>query len=306
MKQALVCLPVCLMILTCLHRPLFAAPSEEERLTAQFKTYLDEAFRRRPLEATRLGDHRFDHLLDDISPAARAGWSEHYRQTLADLPRKIDYAKLPRSAQIDYEIFKHHLTASLWLAENTRPFEDDPRIYNDYLSESVYILLTQSTQPKATNLRNVVARMGSFPKIIATAKENLRHPPRPILETAIRQTHGTIAFYEQGIYELAGENPRTSELKPAADRVVPHIKAFLSFLEALLPQATGDWRIGKDKFVRKLDLELNANLSAEEVLKEAESEFTRVEREMYVLARQLWSQTHPGKPLPPDDGPGRV
>jgi uncharacterized protein (DUF885 family) len=306
MKSALVCLPLCLFVLTWLAAPLSAAESEDARLTAFFKAYLDEAFRRRPLEATRLGDHRFDHLLDDISAKARAGWAEHYRQTLAELPKKIDYAKLSRSAQIDFEIFKHSLTTSLWLSENTRPFETDPRIYNDYLSDSIYILLTQSTQPKATNIRNCVARMAFFPKIIAAAKENLRNPPRAILETAIRQTRGTIAFYEQGIYELAGENPQLSELKPAAMRVLPLLKDHLKFLEELLPQARGEWRIGKEKFARKLDLELDANLSADEVLQEAESELTRVEREMYVIARQLWSGTHPGKPLPPDDAKGRA
>jgi uncharacterized protein (DUF885 family) len=306
MKLALAGLPLCLFVLAVFSSPLLAADSAEERLNAFFKAYLEEAFRRRPLEATRLGDHRFDHLLDDISVKARAGWIEHYRQTLAELPKKIDYAQLPRSAQIDYEIFKHHLVTALWLAENTQPFENDPRIYNDYMSDSIYLLLTQSTQPKATNLRNCVARMRQFPKIVAAAKVNLHHPPHVILETAIRQTRGALAFYEHGIYELAGENPQLSELKPAADRVPPLLKNHLKFLEELLPQATGEWRLGKDKFYRKLDLELNANLSADEVLKEAEAEFARVERDMYVIARQLWSNTNRGKPLPPDDAKGRT
>src|SRR5579884_3489442 len=115
MKSALVCLPLCLFVLAWLATPLSAAESEDARLTAFFRAYLDEAFRLRPLEATRLGDHRFDHLLDDISAKARAGWAEHYRQTLTELPKKIDYAKLSRSAQIDFEIFKHSLTTSLWL-----------------------------------------------------------------------------------------------------------------------------------------------------------------------------------------------
>jgi uncharacterized protein (DUF885 family) len=282
------------------------AESEEERLTAFFKAYLEEAFRRRPLEATRLGDHRFDHLLDDISAKARASWADHYRQTLDELPKKIAYAKLSRPAQIDYEIFKHYLTTSLWLAENTQPFETDPRIYNDYLGDSVYLLLTQSTRPKATNLRNCAARMSFFPKIIAAAKENLRNPPRVILETAIRQTRGAIAFYDHGIYELAGENPQLSELKPAAERVLPLLKDYLQFLEELLPRAKGEWRIGKEKFYRKLELELDANLSADEVLKEAEREFARVERDMYVIARQLWSRTRRGESLPPDDVKGRA
>jgi uncharacterized protein (DUF885 family) len=306
MKLALAGLPLCLLILAVFSSPLSAAESAEERLNAFFRAYLEEAFRRRPLDATRLGEHRFDHLLDDISAKARAGWIEHYRQTLAELPKKIDYAKLPRSGQIDYEIFKHYLTTELWLAENTQRFENDPRVYNDYISDSVYLLLTQSTQPKATNLRNCVARMGQFSKIVAAARENLRHPPRVILETAIRQTRGALAFYEHGIYELAGENPQLSDLKPAAKRVLPLLKDHLKFLEELLPKATGEWRLGKDKFYRKLDLELNANLSADEVLKEAEAEFSRVERDMYVIARQLWSSTHPGKPLPPDDAKGRT
>jgi uncharacterized protein (DUF885 family) len=306
MKCALACLPLSLFVLVTFAAPLMAADNEDAQLTAFFKAYLEEAFRLRPLEATRLGDHRFDHLLDDLSAKARAGWTTHYRQTLAELPKKIDYTKLSRSAQIDHDIFKHNLTASLWLAENTRPFENDPRIYNDYLGDSVYLLLSQSTQPKATNLRNCVARIRFFPKIIAAAKENLRNPPHVILETAIRQTRGTIAFYDHGIYELAVENPQLSELKPAAARVLPLLKDYVKFLEELLPQAKGEWRIGKEKFSRKLDLELDANLSAEEVLKEAETEFARVEREMYVIARQLWSSTHPGKPLPPDDPNGRA
>jgi uncharacterized protein (DUF885 family) len=297
---------VCLLILILSASTLRAAESEDAGLTTFFKAYLEEAFRRRSVEATRLGDHRFDHQLDDISPAARAGWSEHYRRTLHDLAKRIDYKKLSRSAQIDCEILKHYLTAALWLAENTRPFETDPRTYNDYLSDSVYLLLSQSTQPKESNIRNCIARMGQFPKIIAVAREELRNPPRVILETAIGQTRGAIAFYDHGIYELAGENPSLSELKPAADRVVPLLKNYLQFLEELRPRAKGDWRLGKDKFYRKLDLELNANLSAIEVLRDAESEFARVKREMYVLARQLWSGTHSGQPLPPDDAKGRA
>ena len=212
MKHPLAYLTLCLCVLAAVASPLDAAESEEERLNAFFKAYLEQSFQRRPLDATRLGDHRFDHLLDDISAKARAGWTEHFRQTLADLSQKIAYAKLPRSARIDYEIFKHYLVSSLWLAENTKPFENDPRTYNDYISDSVYTLLTQSTLPKSENLRNCVVRMSRFPKIIAAAKEELRRPPRVILETAISQTRGAISFYERGIFEAAGENPRFSEL----------------------------------------------------------------------------------------------
>jgi uncharacterized protein (DUF885 family) len=283
-----------------------ADEDEDARLTAFFKTYLEEEFRSRPLEATRLGDHRFDHLLDDISPKARAGWAQRYRATLADLPRKVDYHQLSRAGQIDFEILRQHLTRSLWLAENTRPFEEDARVYNDYLVESVYLLLTQSTLPRQDNVRNCVARLAFLPRVVAAARASLRNPPRVFVETAILQNRGAIAFYESGIFPLAGETAQLSTLREAAARAAATLREYQQFLEKdLLPRARGDYCIGKEKFARKLELELDAGLSAGQVLEEAEREFPRVEREMYVIARQLWAGTFPGRPLPPDDEAGR-
>lgn len=285
---------------------LGADNAEDAKLTAFFKNYLDEEFRHRPLMATQYGDHRFDHLLDDLSAKARAAGVERTRKTLDELPKKIAYGRLSRSGQIDFEIFKHHLTRDLWLAENTKPYETDPRIYNEYISDSTFLLLTQSTESKATNVKNCVARMSQIPRIVAAAKENLKNPPPVFVETALRQNRGAISYYESGIFPIAGETPQLSELGPAAKPVVAALKEYQKFLEDdLLPRSKGEWRIGKEKFARKLELELDAGLTAEQVLKEAEAEFDRVEQAMYVIARQLWSQTHPGKVLPPDDADGR-
>jgi uncharacterized protein (DUF885 family) len=299
------------LLLLLLGKPLaeplaHSADAEDLRLTAFFKEYLEDLFRQRPLEATRLGDHRFDHLLDDVSPKARSAWIDHTRKTLVNLPRRVDYRKLSRAGQIDFEIVQHHLKRELWLAENTRPFEQDPRIYNDYITDSVYIVLTQSTLPQPVNVRNCVARMGSIPRVIAAARAALRDPPRVFLETAIRQNRGAIAFYEAGIFALADETPQFSDLKQAAGPVVTALKAYQKFLEDdLLPRAKGEWRLGKEKFAQKLEYELNAGMTAEEVLRDAETEADRVEGEMYVIARQLWAKAFPGKTLPADDADGR-
>src|SRR5262249_38336857 len=97
-----------------------------------------------------------------------------------------------------------------------------------------------------------------------------------------------------------------SEMKPAAAKVVAALKDYQQFLEKdLLPKAGDTWRIGKDKFARKLTLELNAGLTADEVLAEAEREAERVERDMFVVARQLWAAAFPKQPLPPEDAAGR-
>src|SRR5262249_11782106 len=132
------------------------------------------------------------------------------------------------------------------------------------------------------------------------------NPPRVFVETAIKQNRGAIAFYTDGIFRLAEETPQVSELGRAAKPVVDVLKEYQKFLEEdLLPRAKGDWRLGKERFYRKLDLELDAGVTADDVLRDAEAEADRVEKEMYVVARQLWGTAFPKKPLPPDDATGR-
>ena len=86
---------------------------------------------------------------------------------------------------------------------------------------------------------------------------------------------GAISFYESGIYEVSGEPAATSPLKGPSVKVLAALKDYQQFLEKdLLKRANGDWRIGKEKFAKKLELELDAGLTADQVLKDAETEFT--------------------------------
>jgi uncharacterized protein (DUF885 family) len=140
------------------------AQEADAKLESFFKSYLDDYFRLRPLEATRLGDHRFDAQLETPSSEARARWLELTRKTLEALPRQLDFQKLSRPAQIDFEILQHNLKADDWLTQNTHPYEEDPRVYNGYINDCVYLLLAQSSLPKETNVANCIARMALIPQ----------------------------------------------------------------------------------------------------------------------------------------------
>jgi uncharacterized protein (DUF885 family) len=285
--------------------PAFAQSAEDAKLNSFFKNYLDEHFRQQPCLATELGDHRFDSQLDDISPKARAGWLDFARHTLGELPKAVNYKKLSRDGQIDFEIFQHDLQTEIWETETFHPFEEDPRTYGGYFNDSVYLLLTQSTLPKETNIANCIARMAQLPRILAGAEEALAHPPKPILETAILQNRGAIDFYETEIFELVGDTPQLDRLKAAASQAAALLKGYQTFLEGpLMARATGEWRLGREKFDKKFELETQAGITAEQNLADAEGEFTRVRRDMYDVARQLWCQYFPQTPLPPDDAQG--
>ncbi|MBI3411346.1 MAG: DUF885 domain-containing protein [Planctomycetes bacterium] len=279
---------------------------EDENLTLLFKSFLEEEFKARPTNATRAGDHRFDHLLDDVSPKARAANTARLQAALDELPKRIDYKKMTRNGQIDFEIFEHYLREKLWLADNTNPFANDPRVYNGLITGSTYTLLTQSTLPQAHNVKNCTARMKLIPHVVEAAKESLTNPPKVYVETAINQNRGAIAYYESGIFEFAGETPALSTLREASKPVIASLRDYQKFLQQdLLPRANGEWRIGKEKFAKKLEMELDAGLSADEVLKEAEAEADRVENEMHVIARQMWGQIFPGRVIPADTPEGK-
>lgn len=282
------------------------AQSADRQLEEVFKDHLEEVFQLRPLDATQLGDHRFDHRLDDISVSARRAWLDQNRRRLESLSKQIKVSDLSDSGKIDFEIFRDELIRNIWLSENTKPFEEDPRTYGSYINDSVYSLLTQSTLPKEKNIENAIARIQQIPRIVDTARETIYNPPKPILETAILQNRGAIGFYEKGIFELAGQTKQIDALKSATSAAVEALKKHQTFLEQdVLPRAHGQWRLGKEKFSRKLELVLDVGWNADSALSEAEAEFARVQRDLYVVARQLWSRYFPRTPLPPDDDIGR-
>ena len=293
---------------------ILAAPSaradapgpEDARLEAHFRAYLEACFAAQPSYATMLGDHRFDGQLDDLSPAARAANVDRDRRTLAELPTKIDASKLTDAGRLDYRIWARDLERSVWLADHFRPFEDDPRTYGAFLTDGVYLPLAQSSLPKDVNLKNALSRMAAIPKVVEVARSTIKNPARVKVETAVRQTRGAIRFYEDEIYTLAGTPKGDPTIAARAGPIVKALESHLDFLQtSVLPRSTDNWRIGRKLFAEKLEYELDAGLSADEVLREAESEATRVEREMAVIARALWSSTFPDEAVPPDDDAGR-
>ncbi|MFO0949979.1 MAG: DUF885 domain-containing protein [Isosphaeraceae bacterium] len=283
-----------------------AAKAEDARLTDFFRGYLDEWFRDEPLAATRLGDHRFDDRLDDLSPEALARRPARDRKYLDELKKKFDPSKLSRDGRVDLEIFRHQLETNLWLDEHFKPYETDPRVYGDYLTESVYLLFAQSTRPKAENLANALKRMERVPDVVKAARATIKNPPKIRTETAIRQTRGAVSFYTDDVFVISGEPKGQGELAKKAKAAAAAVEDYLKFLETeVLPRSDGDWRVGREAFVKKLDLELDSGITADEVLAEAEREAERVEREMAVVARQMWGTTFPGEVVPPDDPQGR-
>ena len=280
--------------------------TEEIKLETWFKAYIEQVMVDEPMTATRLGDHRFDDRLEDLSPDARLMRLNRDKKALADLPQAVNYKSLKRASQVDYEILSRYLESRIWLSENFKTFEEDPRVWGEYLTESVYLPLVQSTLPKATNLKNAMKRMELIPSVVDIARKTIKNPPKAKTQTAILQTQGAIDFYSKEIYLITGRPANDAKLTAKSKPIINALAKHLEFLKTeVLPRSGENWRIGRALFEKKLDYELDAGLTADEILAEAEREADRVDREMVVIARQMWAQAYPGVVIPPDDAAGR-
>ncbi len=280
--------------------------SNDADVAKHFQTWLDTECKRHPVFSTQQGNREYDGQMDDLSPKTRAEDAWRDQEILKELAKQFDRTTLSRNAQIDLEIWESFLQYRVWQFNNSDDFANDPRIYLLYCSDSVFGLFTQSTLPRHRNVENAVSRIARIPDVIAAARASIKYPPKILTEVAIKRTEGAISFYEKDIFTLAEESPQISSLAGPCRKAAESLRDYKKFLEdEVLPRSNGEWRIGEKKFGEKLAMELDAGLSAQEVIDTAETEANRVEREMYYVAKQLWSSVIKTRPLPADDTIGR-
>lgn len=287
------------------------AGEAEQRLAAAFKGWLDEYIALQPFLGTRWGDHRFANKLEDLSPAGREKVLTHSRKTLETLNKDFNPNLLGPDGRVDLAIWKNGLERSLWIEENLAPLDTDPRSYNEYTTDSTYLLVTQTTLPKAAVNKACLARIREIPRLLEQARANLgvksaKPPVRVFVETAIRQVPGSVAWYKSGLAEALGQGEGAEEVRREAAALVPLFESYRQFLEKeVLPRSSDQWKLGPKLFAKKLEYELEADISASEVLAEAEREFSRIESEMAALSRTLWPSLFPGKAQLPETPEGR-
>lgn len=247
-----------------------------------------------PERATSLGDHRFDDRLSDYSPAAIARRVEVLRGQLAALDA-IDAAALTGPNRVDAQILRVKLEAELFELEEEKSHLWNPLSYHDSLANAIYAFTAREFAPAAQRLRSAKARLLAMPRVIEQLKANLTNPPRVHTETAILQTAGAIALVRSGLEPLFEQAPgMRDELAPAQEAAIAALTGYKQWLEAeVLPKANGEFRLGAEKFRKKLRLTLDSDLAPEEILARAERELESVTDALYATALPLHREFFP-------------
>ena len=268
-----------------------AASQADAAFAELSKRFLDESMRMAPISATQVGDHRFDSEVDDLSEAGRQAGLDFNRRYLAELDA-IDFAQLSRDNHVDALILRNTLEYGIWDTETMQSWAWDPQIYSGLAGGAIYSLMAREFAPMPERLKAATARMEKVPTILAQARENLdpSRVPATHARTVAAQNKGVLSLIETFITpnadQLQGED--RTRLDAAVETLRAAVDEHQTWLDGtLVPNASGEFRIGADKYDQKLKFALNSSLSRQDIRQRAEAELSRIRDEMYVVAQAV-------------------
>ena len=280
------------------------APTESDMTFETIsQRYLDQMTALTPVNATALGDHRFDDRLDDISVAGYDRRAALAHELLLQV-QALDPAELSRAHQVDARLLTSELQYQIWRIEKLAEWRWNPLVYTEIAGNSVYLLMARDFAPLPVRLRNVGARLAELPRFLERVRQSLvpARVPRIHAETAIKQNTGVISLIDELVLPQLNALPDADQasLKTTIARARSAVNQHQLWLEKkLLPEAHGDFRLGAALYDTKLRFALDSPMSREEIRSRAQAELVRTRAEMYNIARTVLLNHSDAPPLPP-------
>ncbi|MCK8501525.1 DUF885 domain-containing protein [Myxococcus fulvus] len=236
------------------------------------REYLDWFSAANPVRATRLGFHKHDAHLQDVSQVALDRKAEALRGWLTRL-EQVNCSALTGDDAVDGVVLENALRAELLELEEERVWRRNPGAYVGLVSGGLSSLSSRDFAPLSERMMDMRSRMNDIPRVLEAAKANLQDVPRLWAEQAIRDARGTQVYLRVDLpraLEAQGADklPPTErqEFDAARAKALEQMEAFTAWLEQdLLPRATGDFRLGRERFEKKLALEEHITLNADQL-----------------------------------------
>ena len=270
------------------------ATSQDDAFQKVAHDYVEQYLQANPEQATELGDHRFDGELTDYSAEARAkdlATQKEFRDKL----NAIDGTQLTGANNVDFRILKENIDYEIFRTEELKEPEWNPLVYMQSLANSLYLLVARDFAQAEKRIPSLRQRMEKIPGVIVQAKANLQHPPRIHTETAIEQTQGAINLVRTELAPLLDQAPQIKkDLAPLQDKIAAALEDYKKWLQKdLLPRSDGDFRLGGQKYRKKLHFALASDLPMEEILKRAKADLEQTQTAIYETALPLYKKYFP-------------
>ena len=147
-----------------------------------FNAWLDDFFasyyRLRPVNATFVGVHDFDHLLPDVSPDGFDALRAESDSLLARLNSLPDEPLTP-TEQIDRTLAEGFLEISRWELSSPQFAHGNPSLFTGDAVFGVLSLFLRPFAPLHERIGNAVERLTRIPAYLENARVNDADPRRP-------------------------------------------------------------------------------------------------------------------------------
>lgn len=259
---------------------------------------LDALLQIRPTRATAQGVHRYDDCLEELGEEAVTAHVDVYRHHLAKL-EGVNAAALDLGRRVDLRLLVNELRSSLFDLEELQSYRHDPTVYNDILGFStLYLtLLPEGAAEWPERLHCLARRLERFPGLLASARKNLQQVSPVLIDYVVEANRSNLHFLEDRAPQLGQHAPeQAATLERARQKALAAVQGYQRWLEHdLQAQGTGEWRLGRRLWERKLQFTLQSDLTPAEIMQRAE-ESIRLERQsMLELAEPLhqrWFPSH--------------
>jgi uncharacterized protein (DUF885 family) len=116
-----------------------ASPTTDEKFQQLASAYIEEELGSNLEQATELGDHRFDDILTDYSPASRVRILAAQKQFKIEASA-LDLVKLSQTNNVDLRILKDSIDNRIFDLEELKDVDWNPLVYNQSLANSLYLV----------------------------------------------------------------------------------------------------------------------------------------------------------------------
>ena len=216
-----------------------------------------------PSTATSAGIHKYDGELEDYSRAGVAARTAKLKQF------EGEFAKLLASP--DRDLVLSSIRAALLELESVRNWERNPDIYSSGISSSAFTIMSRTFAPPEARLRSLISRERKMPRVFVDARANLKNPPKIYTEIAIEQIPGIVSFFQNDLplaFKKVTDAKLLADFRVSNLAVIQSLQEYQKYLTSdVLPRSNGDFRLGAEKYAKKLLYEEMVDIPLDRLLR---------------------------------------
>lgn len=257
--------------------------------------YLTDFHSRHPMLAAASGIHAWDGRLEDMSAAAIIDEVAAIKRFQSRL-EKIPPLELSISDIFDYQIIASNMKSRLLELEQIKSYQRNPQVYNDTISTGLLQIAMFEYAPKDSRLRHIIAKEKEIPRLLDSARDNIKNPPAIFLKVSIEGFKGTLDFIEKDLPKAFAsvENINLqNEFKKTTRKAARAVTDYIKRLEEIKPDPAPDFAIGRENYEAKLRYDEGIDISAEALLRIAYRELQKTQNEFRKTASKIDSKRDP-------------